>query len=178
MPPAVTHLSSQTTTGYHSANGMSTHFPGSLASTEDLPASPGTYALIFRLRESISLQIGALGRQELPDGICIYVGSAHGPGGLRARVRRHLRPEKQAHWHIDYLTAILLPAGVIWDAGTEKRECAWTQRLLTDTGAIAPISAFGSSDCTAGCPAHLVRLPAMEDLARVRAVLLRADEKE
>ena len=47
------------------------------------------------------------GKLTLAAGQYAYVGSAHGPGGLRARVGRHLRAEKPLHWHIDYLTAAL-----------------------------------------------------------------------
>ena len=40
----------------------------------------------------------------IPRGTYLYVGSAKGPGGLRARIKRHLRRHgKRLFWHIDYL---------------------------------------------------------------------------
>ena len=48
----------------------------------------------------------------LAPGCYVYAGSARGPGGIRARVRRHLRPDKTPHWHIDQVTAYAkLPLG-------------------------------------------------------------------
>ena len=69
-----------------------------------------------------------------------YVGSAHGPGGLRARVGRHLRTEKSLQWHIDYLTAALPVMHVITVAVTNgaRLECTWVKRLLALNGASAP----------------------------------------
>jgi len=40
---------------------------------------------------------------DLLPGYYIYIGSAFGPGGVRARMLRHLRADKPKHWHIDYL---------------------------------------------------------------------------
>jgi Uri superfamily endonuclease len=125
---------------------------------DDLPASPGAYALVFALSGSLRLPVGALGLCELPAGVYIYVGSACGPGGLRARVRRHFRPEKPLHWHVDYLTAAIPPVEVIWEASGARRECEWVRAFVAETGAVAPVPGFGSSDCKAGCPAHLLRL--------------------
>jgi len=41
----------------------------------------------------------------IPRGVYLYVGSARGFGGLKARVARHLRAVKKVHWHVDYLLA-------------------------------------------------------------------------
>jgi Uri superfamily endonuclease len=40
----------------------------------------------------------------LVPGRYIYAGSAYGPGGLKARVSRHMRRAKRSQWHIDQLT--------------------------------------------------------------------------
>ena len=76
-----------------------------------LPACPGLYLLILRLDRDLDLTIGALVRCLLRPGFYCYVGSAMGPGGLRARVMRHYRctdcgtsgKKKRLHWHIDFV---------------------------------------------------------------------------
>ena len=118
----------------------------------DDPATGGTYVLLFELSSSVSAEVGALGRFDLPAGSYAYVGSAFGPGGF-ARAERHRRhlagDDRTVHWHIDSLTtkheasfvaALLLPA--------VDAECALARRLPP-----GPIDGFGSSDCV--CPSHL-----------------------
>ena len=56
-----------------------------------LPDIRGAYALVLRLAHETRLDIATLGRPLLPAGLYLYAGSAWGPGGIRARVRRHLR---------------------------------------------------------------------------------------
>ncbi|NIP37734.1 MAG: GIY-YIG nuclease family protein, partial [Candidatus Dadabacteria bacterium] len=63
----------------------------------------GTYTLIYRNRSKTRVQVGRLGKIYIQPGYYIYVGSAFGPGGVRARVSRHFRKTKRSHWHIDYL---------------------------------------------------------------------------
>ena len=127
----------------------------------DLPASPGTYVLLLTANAPVVLNMPRFGKLTLAAGRYAYVGSAHGPGGLKARVDRHLRAEKPLHWHIDYLTAALPVMHVITVVVTNgaRLECTWVKRLLALNGASAPAPGFGSSDCRNGCPAHLVRLP-------------------
>ena len=95
-------------------------------------------------------------RRVLPAGCYAYCGSAYGPGGLQARIGRHLRADKALRWHVDRLTA----AGRIVDfrAVPGGRECDLLDRLLEAPGASVPVPGFGSSDCRR-CPAHLVALP-------------------
>ena len=68
------------------------------------PAEPGTYALLIDVFAPLDLTVGMLGVVTLPPGSYAYVGSAHGPGGLRGRLARHGRTDRRRHWHIDYLT--------------------------------------------------------------------------
>jgi Uri superfamily endonuclease len=123
----------------------------------DLPNSPGTYILWLRLDRAATVLVGKLGTFDLAAGLHAYVGSARGPGGLRARVARHLLTDKTQHWHIDALTAIT-PAVAVWfDTSPERRECAWGQVLAALPGVTLPIPHFGSSDCA--CRAHLFAVP-------------------
>jgi Uri superfamily endonuclease len=145
--------------------------------------------LILRLPHATTIDVGRLGRFSFPVGWYAYVGSARGPGGLMARISRHLRSPKPLHWHIDYLRPYALPVHV-WYAmdartdaadrrrsgtdalptsamsamstGTRKRECTWARALSTLPGASVPIPRFGASDCR--CPAHLVHFTTSPDL--------------
>lgn len=115
-------------------------------------AEPGLYALGLRLAKTTPLSIGALGEFSLPSGLYLYVGSAWGPGGLAARVRRHLQGRGRAHWHLDYLRAVAEPVA-LWLKPQEREECRWAAHLLAHPTARIVIAGFGSSDCR--CPAHL-----------------------
>lgn len=106
-----------------------------------------------------------LGNPVLAPGIYVYAGSAFGPGGIRARVMRHLRAGNRPHWHIDHLSGAAECIGVEGFPG--RRECAIVAELLS-AGAMVPVTGFGSSDCRT-CRAHLVRLAAPgqnRDIAR------------
>ncbi|MGD0696517.1 MAG: GIY-YIG nuclease family protein [Terriglobia bacterium] len=83
----------------------------------------------------------------------MYVGSAHGPGGLRARLAHHLEPTAHPHWHIDCLRARTKPQEVWFCYDRIRWECRWAQRLGTLPGASIPIAGFGASDCA--CESHL-----------------------
>ncbi len=123
-----------------------------------LSAQTGTYALLLSLAETATMRIGRLGEFTLPLARYVYVGSAHGPGGLRARILRHLRKDKALKWHIDYLTSRIQPQAVLYSISTRRLECEWVRCLSQLPGAEAPIHSFGSSDCTSGCLAHFLRM--------------------
>ncbi len=120
------------------------------------------YALILRLARSQTITVGRLGRFEFPTGWYVYVGSAHGPGGLAARISRHLRSPKPLHWHIDYLRAASQPVQVWYAIGEHRRECDWARIVSELAGASIPAPRFGASDCR--CPAHLIHLAIHPDV--------------
>lgn len=97
----------------------------------------------------------------------VYVGSAHGPGGLRARLGRHLRGDGRPHWHIDVLRAAARVEGYAYWTRDGVTECALAQALASLPGASIPLPHFGASDCRTGCPAHLVALPDRRPLAEM-----------
>ncbi len=129
-----------------------------------VPPEPGAYVLLIELGAPLALEVASLPRAVLPAGRYAYCGSAYGPGGLKARIGRHLRQDKAQRWHVDHLTG----AGriVAFRAVPGGRECDLLDRLLKAPGASVPIPRLGSSDCRR-CPAHLVALPEGFDLDEV-----------
>jgi Uri superfamily endonuclease len=126
----------------------------------ELPREGGAYVLLIHLDRKLYLHIPAFRGKSLAPGLYAYCGSAYGPGGIRARVSRHLRTDKTMRWHVDRLTA----AGRIEQAGIRVagRECDLVTELLANGGSAA-LPKFGSSDCRT-CPAHLLRLPGGKNL--------------
>ncbi|MBS0644010.1 MAG: GIY-YIG nuclease family protein [Proteobacteria bacterium] len=121
------------------------------ASAADVPDTVGAYLLVITLPTPLCVSLPGRTRSVLLSGRYLYAGSARGPGGLRARVARHLRTEKRTHWHVDLLTA----RGAV--------EGAWIVRDGTECDFIVslshlpvPLPGFGSSDCRT-CRSHLLR---------------------
>lgn len=133
-----------------------------MTSAFDLPEHPGTYALWLRSRRSGAVVVGRLGLLSLRPGVYVYVGSAFGPGGLRARVGRHLRVKKAKRWHVDHLRPhTSLEAVHYCDAPAEHE---WAQVLARSPGAEIPLPRFGASDCR--CPSHLFFFARARDAER------------
>jgi len=131
--------------------------------------TPGTYALLLRADTEQTLEVGALGEMAVRPGLYVYVGSAFGPGGVRARVRRHARADGATHWHVDYLRAATTLDAVWYTHDAVRRECLWARILRDGSGAWVPLEGFGASDCD--CPAHLVALDARPSIAAFRTRL-------
>jgi histidyl-tRNA synthetase len=118
-----------------------------------LPKGPGAYLLLIHLTAVLPLDIRGLSAAELPAGWYVYAGSARGPGGIRARVGRHLQRGKRPHWHIDRLTE---SAAATWAfAVPNGKECALMRALLACPSYEVALSGFGSSDCRR-CASHLL----------------------
>ena len=114
---------------------------------------PGTYVLLLHLPVECAIRIGRLGRVELSAGFYAYVGSALGPGGLKARLRHHQGKPTRLHWHIDYLRRAAHLAQIWASAQQVRREHDWADLLSQVHGAIPVAKGFGTSDCR--CPTHL-----------------------
>ncbi len=114
----------------------------------------GTYALYLKLEQETRISVGRLGVFCFPAGYYVYVGSALGSGGLRARLARHQRRDKKLYWHIDYFLTHASIVGVRVDFAGERLECHWAQLLLRIPGAQIIAPRFGASDCR--CFAHLI----------------------
>jgi len=125
---------------------------------EKLTDAPGAYLLLINIERPVDLPRRFAG-QTLAEGYFGYAGSAYGPGGIRARCRRHLGKPSTLRWHVDWLTtladnvqALALPGGT---------ECRLIEALVKDAQTRIPIPGFGSTDCKQ-CPAHLVEFDRQE----------------
>ena len=111
----------------------------------------------MRAQDRQQLQIGRLGGMQLSKGWYVYVGSAFGPGGLAARVSRHLQRHKTRHWHIDHLIWATTVREVWYSQRQRDLEHCWAQAALDQPAARNLLRGFGASDCQ--CLSHLVRFP-------------------
>ena len=118
----------------------------------DVSNERGSYLLLIRLPTALFVDRPAPLR--LDAGWYIYAGSARGPGGVRARVKRHFDTNKSVRWHVDQLTnaADRVFAAAFFDLG----ECDLVRGLTAQEGLSFPHPGFGSSDCKS-CEAHLLR---------------------
>ncbi|MCG8455921.1 MAG: GIY-YIG nuclease family protein [Holophagales bacterium] len=119
-----------------------------------LPAVAGSYVLELHLERRATLEVGRLGTVVLGPGRVRYYGSARGPGGVRARVARHLRCDRRRqHWHVDALSSRFPVARVLFTE--EESECDLLRHDLASGRWRVAVAGFGSSDCRS-CPAHLL----------------------
>jgi Uri superfamily endonuclease len=119
-----------------------------------LPKVAGAYVLVIELEADLTLQNKRFAGITLAKGTYLYCGSANGPGGIAARVKRHWKRDKKPHWHVDELTSngagrvvsvLVVPGG---------DECE-LRAALEEPDAQAPVPGFGSSDCSL-CSSHLM----------------------
>jgi len=116
----------------------------------------GAYLLWLELDQPANLAAKSLkDGLVLPRGRYAYAGSAFGPGGLRARVGRHLRRNKTQRWHVDCIT-LNDTVRQIWTVPGGS-ECSLISHVLTLPGSGLPVPGFGSSDCR-NCRSHLAEV--------------------
>lgn len=121
-----------------------------------VPATAGAYLLLLRLDRRADIILKGRALTAAP-GLYVYAGSANGPGGLKARIARHLKPDKTIRWHADRLSVAASRRLAIAVPG--EAECRLLRDLLACGRFEVPFAGFGSSDCRV-CPAHLLRLRA------------------
>ena len=139
-------------------------------------SSKGTYILIVRLARCCEIMVGKKGTFMFTAGYYAYVGSAFGPGGLRARINHHLRKSASPRWHMDYLRNVAAPVQVWISNDSKKLEHRWATVLARSIRTTAPVPGFGSTDCS--CYSHLFRLKGPDWLTdfreRIRPQLTRS----
>jgi Uri superfamily endonuclease len=90
---------------------------------------------------------------QLQPGFYVYVGSALGTGGVRARLARHMRHAERPHWHIDYLRRHTTLEEIWFCCDRKSREHVLARRIAGMPKVLVPMLGFGSSDCD--CESHL-----------------------
>lgn len=125
-------------------------------SRKDRCSVKGIYAMLIEIESPLRL---VFRKREvvLAPGLYVYVGSAKGAGGIRARVARHQRRDKKVRWHIDLVTVSSQArvSGVVCAEAAEP-ECVLVP-LLEEAGFSHVIKGFGASDCRRGCTSHFLR---------------------
>ena len=129
-------------------------------------AEPGAYLLAIDLKRKLTLKFASFSALPsapvLMPGRYVYCGSAYGPGGLAARIARHLKRGKTVRWLVDSLT---LAGRIVQTAALAGgSECALFAALHKLPGVLVPVPGFGSSDCR-DCAAHLLAVPMDFDIA-------------
>lgn len=122
------------------------------ASPFSLTGIKGCYILEFSLKRHQHLKLRSRS-YDLSPGYYYYSGSAFGPGGLRARIRRHFRTDKVVHWNVDYLRNVSEITAVYYSPGNRENEHIAAGFFLQKPEEYLPIAHFGSSDCS--CFTHL-----------------------
>jgi len=117
----------------------------------------GTYALILASTRKELLPIGRLGQLQVWPGFYLYLGSAFGPGGVKARISHHRKTAMRPHWHIDYLSSCLPLEEVWYSYAPAHREHQWADLIKKMQEAAIPLRKFGASDCD--CDSHLFFFP-------------------
>ncbi len=118
-----------------------------------LPTEPGSYLLLLHLPEGLLLAGSRHVGARLPAGWALYAGSAKGPGGLRARVSRHLRTDKPRRWHADWITTEARSAFAM--CFMDRGECDIVAALSSSGAFRFPVPGLGSSDCRT-CISHVL----------------------
>ena len=127
---------------------------------EEMPLSKGAYVLIIAIESAFDLTIKTLPSSKISAGFYIYCGNAHGPGGIKARLKRHFSKDKRPHWHVDHLS---LRAYHLWAFAIEGQdECQLVDTLQKTHGYTLPVIGFGASDCKI-CKSHLLLWTPEED---------------
>jgi Uri superfamily endonuclease len=131
---------------------------------------PGTYALVLSAASAGRVRIGRLGEMIVTPGWhYIYIGSAFGPGGVRARIAHHARIALRPHWHIDHLRAATELDEIWYTHDPQHREHDWAEVIGAMRGASIPLPGFGCSDCA--CRSHLFAFAKRPTLRAFRARL-------
>ncbi|MEW8508813.1 MAG: GIY-YIG nuclease family protein [Candidatus Thiodiazotropha sp.] len=128
----------------------------------------GTYVLVLRTETDAAVEIGRWGVLTIQPGHYLYIGSAFGSGGVRARVTRHCRQSKPKHWHIDYLRELATVESVWYSHRQARLEHHWAKALAKLSQA-QPVLGFGCSDCR--CDTHLFYFRKAPNLAGFAKIL-------
>ncbi len=108
----------------------------------------GSYLLFIKLDNDMTIKYGINKKNFFKKGYYVYVGSAL--NSIENRIARHLRSNKNKHWHIDYLLNYGKILNIFYKEKNYKEECRIAGLLKNK---FLSIDDFGSSDCK--CKSHL-----------------------
>ena len=136
-----------------------------------IASGPGSYVLYLVVEHEIRVRVGRSGIFDFYPGGYFYSGSAQGPGGVKARLKHHLRLAVSPRWHLDWLRpyARIVRGYVV--LSEERLECDWSKALARLPGSGIPAAGFGASDCWNGCPAHLIYFANRADQVQIKFIL-------
>ena len=114
--------------------------------------------MILKIDKNLKITTGNHGKITVPADWFLYAGRAS--RGLAKRLERHRKRQKVVHWHIDHLTTHrqVTIHDILIFADNPDGECEIIRKCLDYPSTQVPVTRFGNSDCTEGCPSHLVRL--------------------
>jgi Uri superfamily endonuclease len=121
----------------------------------NIPSDKGTYIIILSVKRGGHIRIGRLGIFEIAEGYYAYVGSAHGSGGMKARIRYHIQRVDKPRWHIDYFKQLAVPIEVWFTTAGLRLEKNWAEIMNNWSWFNKTIAGFGSSDYHRGHVTHL-----------------------
>ena len=133
----------------------------------------GSYALVLQMPKNRRISIGALGEHRFARGYYVYVGSAFGSGGLRARLRRHCNGGRR-FWHVDHLRRHSELVQIWWTVDPQVREHDWAA-IFADWLGDSPIPGFGASDSPLS--SHLFFTTGRPDFAEFQHRVLHAHHR-
>ena len=122
-----------------------------------MQSRPGTYALVMRCSSEQQVEVGKLGSLHARPGFYVYVGSAFGPGGLKARITHHMKISEKPHWHMDYLRPAVDLTEIWFTYDPRHREHQWAGVLANFRHTTIPLPGFGASDCRCNSHLYLIR---------------------
>lgn len=138
----------------------------------------GIYALILYLRKEQTLRIGKLGVFDFPVGWYVYVGSAHGPGGVQKRTDRHRKNNitKKKKWNIDFFRSEARLCEIWFSHASQIFECEWAQAFCKMPEAMVHAERFGANDCYPYCETHFLQFETRPCTAVLRHKLARLSQ--
>ncbi len=107
-----------------------------------------SYQLFLLVKDDLTIEVGALGKQHFKAGVYVYTGSAR--RNMEQRIARHLKKRKPKRWHIDYLTT-RREVRIVEVRRFDEDECTVNQQ----TAGEIVVPGFGASDCKRKCGSHL-----------------------
>lgn len=119
---------------------------------EGISSQAGSYLLVFKSEQPASISVGRLGQLTLDKGYYFYIGSAFGPGGVRARVGHHYGVSSKPHWHLDYIRPALIMQEVWYSIDAIRHEHEWAAIMYYTLRMQVPLPGLGASDCR--CESH------------------------